>query len=283
MSDRGLFGGWVRPFGADLGPRFISSIILIPVTLLALLMGGIAFSLVVGVVFAGVYREYDGMVGMQKPGVLGNLISGSIVLIALAYPMAGPLALLLVGLVVGATALVLGGVARWWRLAGVAYVSAVVLAVLAMRGQGMDGVIAGMFLGAAIWLTDIGAYFAGRQFGGAKLSPDISPSKTWSGAIGGFAIGTLGALLIWVWFTTSAWWIGVLLAVTLSVVGQIGDLGESALKRYFRVKDSGDILPGHGGLMDRLDSLSLAALAVFAIGAMHAGLGNVAHGFLFWG
>lgn len=283
MSEPGLFGGWVRPFGADLGPRFISSIILIPVTLLALLWGGLAFSLVVGVVYAGVYREYDVMVAMRKPGLFSNLMAGSMVLVALAYSMAGPMALVLVALTIGLAALVFGGPARWWRLAGVAYMSLVVLAILAMRGQGMDGVIAGMFLGAAIWLTDIGAYFAGRQFGGAKLSPDISPSKTWSGAIGGFAIGTLGALLIWVWFTTSAWWIGILLAVILSVVGQVGDLGESALKRYFRVKDSGDILPGHGGLMDRLDSLSLAALAVFAIGAGHAGIASVAHGFLFWG
>lgn len=282
MSERPGAFRWLRPFGSDLGPRFISSIILIPVTLFALLLGGLAFSVVVGIAFAGFYREYDSMVRGRQPRLIGNALTGLVALGALAYPMGGPFATIIVGLVAAFFALFFGGRARWWRLPGLAYVFAVVLALLEMRGQGMQGVVAGMFLGAAIWLTDIGAYFAGRQLGGAKLSPDISPSKTWSGAIGGFALGTLGAVLIWLLFTPSHWWVGATLAVLLSVVGQAGDLGESALKRYFRVKDSGDILPGHGGLMDRLDSLSLAAITLFLIGVLHGGLGRVAEGFLVW-
>lgn len=287
MKERSLLGGWLRPFGSDLGPRFISSIILIPLTLFALVVGGLAFALVVGVAFAGFYREYDAMVMARTmpdgPPLLGNLLTGLVLLLALAHPMGGALAVLLVGAIGALIAAALGGEGRWWRFWGIFYVALVVLALLEMRGQDMQGVIAGLFLGAAIWLTDIGAYFSGRQFGGAKLSPDISPSKTWSGAIGGFALGTFGALVIWLIFTPSQWWIGVGLAIILSVVGQAGDLAESALKRYFRVKDSGDILPGHGGLMDRLDSLSLAALAMSAIGLAHGGLGHLARGFLFWG
>ena len=80
----------------------------------------------------------------------------------------------------------------------------------------------------------------------------------------------------------SPWWIGLVLSAALSVLGQVGDLAESAIKRRFRIKDSGDIIPGHGGLMDRLDSLTFGSLFMFAVGVLHAGFGAVAAGFLFW-
>jgi phosphatidate cytidylyltransferase len=86
-------------------------------------------------------------------------------------------------------------------------------------------------------MTDTGAFFAGRQFGGAKLNPEISPAKTWSGAIGGLITGSLAGLVVWVVATPSPWWIGVAIAATVSIAGQFGDLGESAIKRHFRIKD----------------------------------------------
>ena len=158
----------------------------------------------------------------------------------------------------------------------------VVLALLAVRGSGWDGFLAALFLGIVVWLTDTGAFFTGRQIGGERLAPDISPGKTWSGAIGGFAIGTLGGLVYWLFTTSSPWWIGLLLAAGISIIGQIGDLAESAIKRRFRIKDSGDIIPGHGGLMDRLDSLTFAALLVFVVGFAHAGYGAIASGIIRW-
>ena len=154
--------------------------------------------------------------------------------------------------------------------------------MLLLRGAGPEGIAVGVFLGAVIWLTDTGAFFTGRQVGGERLAPDISPSKTWSGAIGGLALGVTAGTMLWIVFTDSPWWIGLLISVALSILGQSGDLAESALKRRFRVKDSGDIIPGHGGLMDRLDSLTFGVLFLCALGLGHAGAGAVARGVLYW-
>lgn len=107
-----------------------------------------------------------------------------------------------------------------------------------------------------IWATDTGAYFTGRAFGKRKLWPEISPNKTVEGSIGGIVCALVVAL-IYQWFTDSFTSIPLLLVMTLvlSVVGQMGDLVESAFKRHYGVKDSGNLLPGHGGILDRFDSL----------------------------
>ncbi|HHS82992.1 MAG TPA: CDP-archaeol synthase, partial [Devosia sp.] len=138
------------------------------------------------------------------------------------------------------------------------------------------------FLGTTIWMTDTGAFFIGRQLGGAKLNPDISPAKTWSGALGGLFTGTLAGLVIWIIATPSPVWIGLVIAAAVSIAGQLGDLTESAIKRNFQIKDTSDVIPGHGGLMDRLDSLTFGALLVFAIGAVHLNLYWVAAGLMLW-
>lgn len=114
----------------------------------------------------------------------------------------------------------------------------------------------------AIWSTDTGAFFVGRAFGGRKLLPDVSPKKTVSGAFGGFLLAVVLTMLAGVlmmgynWHRLPAF---ALLGAVISVAGQTGDLVESALKRHYAVKDSGRLLPGHGGFLDRFDSLLLAA------------------------
>lgn len=268
---------------SDLAPRFLSALVLIPVTLACLYAGGIWFALLVGGVFAGVYREWEMMISYQKPGPLGLSLAGIVGLVAVAYVVLGVGAALLLSAGGAVAAVLLPGTARIWRVGGIVYLALVVIALMAIRGTGTPGLFAGLFLGFAVWLTDTAAFFTGRQVGGAKLSPDISPSKTWSGALGGLAIGALGAFLVWMFTTDSPWWIGALFAVTLSLLGQLGDLAESAVKRYFRIKDSGDIIPGHGGLMDRLDSLTIAAITMFCIGFFHSqDMGAIASGFLYW-
>jgi phosphatidate cytidylyltransferase len=270
------------PFGADLGPRIVSAVVLMPVSLFGLYLGGLWFALLVGGVFAGGHHEYQAMTGGRPPAVYDNILTAFVPLSAVGLALFGPLSgFLVVAFGVG-FALVAGGARRFWDAAGLIFFGAVVLALIQIRGVGLAGFYAGLFLGATVWLTDTGAYFTGRLLGGAKLSPDISPSKTWSGAIGGLATGTALALVVWILATPSPWWIGALFGIVLSIVGQIGDLAESGLKRRFRIKDSGGIIPGHGGLMDRLDSLSFATLALFAIGAWHAGWFRIAEGFLFW-
>ncbi len=272
----------VWPFGADLGPRIMSAAVLIPVTLFVLYLGGIWFALLVGGVFAGGHHEYQAMTGGRRPGLYDHTLTALVVVTAIASSLFGAgigAAVVVFGI---GFSLIAGGARRFWDSGGMLFFGAVVMALVAVRGTSIEGLYAGLFLGATVWLTDTGAYFAGRLFGGAKLSPDISPSKTWSGALGGLLIGTLLALVVWILATPSPWWLGAVFGVTLSIVGQIGDLAESGVKRRFRIKDSGDIIPGHGGLMDRLDSLSFATLALFLIGLWHTGWPSIATGFLVW-
>lgn len=271
-----------RRLWSDLGPRTISALVLVLITVVALYFGGIWFALLVGVVFAAAYREWEIMATGQALDVLGWVLVAAVAASAFIYVVAGAFG---TAAVIGAGVLVcmlLGQQTRIWRSGGLIYIGLVVIAVLLLRGSGSQGIFAGMFVAITVWMTDSAAFFTGRQVGGIKLSPEISPSKTWSGALGGLAMGTLGGSIIWQMTTPSAWWIGALLAALVSVSGQIGDLMESALKRRFRIKDSGDTIPGHGGVMDRLDSMSMALLVLLAIGLARGGLDGVASGILLW-
>ncbi len=116
-----------------------------------------------------------------------------------------------------------------------------------------------------IWSTDIGAYFAGKIIGGPKLAPSISPGKTWSGAIGGIISASITALIISVYMYDGINIALVSFFILCSVLGQLGDLLESKVKRYFKVKDSGNLLPGHGGFIDRLDSLVFIGFFLYAL------------------
>lgn len=266
----------------DLAPRIAVAAVLLPVTAMALFLGWIWFALLVGVAYVGVYREWEAMIAGGKVGMGANILAVFVGFTPIAFVLGGiwvAAGVSVAGIVVG---LFISGAPKIWRLGGQVFFGLVMLALLAIRGDDSAGIFAALFLAVAVWMTDTSAFFAGRQIGGAKLSPDISPSKTWSGAIGGLAAGALGALIVWVFASGSPWWIGLGLGALLSVLGQAGDLVESAVKRHFHLKDSGDILPGHGGLMDRLDSLTFAAIAVFLIGMVRLDVDNVALGFLIW-
>ena len=267
---------------ADLGPRLASAFVLLPLTAVTLYFGGFVFAAAVGAVFAGAYREWETMVTLKPLTPFGIFLIGLVWISAMLFPQWGPLASLALIAVGAVAALLRGGEGAVWRAGGVIYFGFVIVAVLGMRGATPLGIWAGVFLGIVIWLTDTGAFFTGRQLGGEKLAPGISPAKTWSGAAGGFLLGTLCGTAVWHFVTPSPWWIGLLLAGTMSILGQVGDLSESALKRHFRVKASGDIIPGHGGLMDRLDSVTFGVFFLFAVGALHFGPGAIAEGFLTW-
>ena len=271
-----------RRLWSDLGPRLISALVLIALVLVALYIGGYFFAAVVGAVFAGAYREWETMVSRAPLTPSGWVLIALVALSGLVYPLFGPLGTISVIAVACLLALGLRGEGMLWRVLGLVIYGAIIVAALAMRGDSMAGVWAGIYLGTVVWMTDSAAFFTGRQIGGEKLAPDISPSKTWSGALGGLALGTGAGLLLWILGTDSPWWIGLVLSAGISVLGQLGDLCESAIKRHFRIKDSGDIIPGHGGLMDRLDSLTFGILLVLLVGALHAGFGSVAEGLLFW-
>jgi phosphatidate cytidylyltransferase len=150
-------------------------------------------------------------------------------------------------------------------LSGAAYIALVTLSLLSLRHQPETGLQAMIWLLATVWATDIFAYIAGRSLGGPKLAPRLSPKKTWSGALGGLAAAMIvGACTAWFWTGGSV--IGVAMAgALLSVISQAGDLAESAVKRVVGVKDSGQLIPGHGGILDRVDALMAAAVAMAAI------------------
>lgn len=150
---------------------------------------------------------------------------------------------------------------------GLAYAGVPGIALLWLRLRPAIGLDDVLFLLLVVWMTDIGAYLVGRLIGGRKLAPVISPGKTISGALGGLAFGIIAGMI----FARGP--LAILPAAALSLVSQVGDLGESALKRRLGVKDSGRTIPGHGGLFDRLDGI-LAAAPVAALLALlaHGGL-----------
>lgn len=266
----------------DVGPRLASAVVLIAVVAGTLYLGSYVFASVVGAVYAGVYREWETMITRAPMTPLGWMLVIFVGLSGLAFPLWNFLGSFLVIGVAALVAFVVDREFALWRIAGLVLIGTVLMAVLAMRGNSDAGIIAGVYLGTVVWMTDSAAFFTGRQIGGEKLAPDISPSKTWSGALGGLALGTGAGLGVWLVATDSAWWIGLMLSATISILGQLGDLGESALKRHFRIKDSGHIIPGHGGLMDRLDSLTFGVILVLMLGGLHAGFGSVAEGLLYW-
>ena len=153
--------------------------------------------------------------------------------------------------------------ASLWPLIGVFYVIMPCVALVWIRAEPGDGRALVIFLMAAVWATDIGAYLIGRALGGPRLAPKISPGKTWSGTAGGVICGTLVCALLGLFgIGNGPEWLLALIGAGLSVSTIIGDLAESAFKRYFGVKDSGGYIPGHGGILDRLDGMIFATVAL---------------------
>ena len=136
------------------------------------------------------------------------------------------------------------------------YVGIGIYFLIEIRGDDMDGLIHLLYVLLIIWSTDTGAYFIGRAFGKHKLWPHISPKKTIEGSIGGIVIAVIIAVIFkYITQFKGSLFLVIVVTILMSIVAQIGDLVESAIKRYYGVKDSGNILPGHGGILDRFDSL----------------------------
>ncbi|HVY20149.1 MAG TPA: phosphatidate cytidylyltransferase [Bauldia sp.] len=168
-----------------------------------------------------------------------------------------------------------------WIGGGVVYAALLLLPALVLRSDVQLGMQAILFLFAVVWTTDVFGYFGGRAIGGPKLAVTISPSKTWSGAVSGIA-GTAVVIALGAPLLTSRPVPLVAVAVLLSAVSQVGDLGESALKRKFGVKDASRLIPGHGGVMDRIDGFWAAALCGTLVGILRGGFAAPAQGLLIW-
>lgn len=275
---------------SDLMPRVGSALVLMAVALAAVMAGGVIFALLVAAGAAMTAHEWTRMSGpftVRRLGLAVVFLAGGLVLLAAFQGAMTALGLLAAALVVMGLAQVVESKAVW-AAGGLAYaalpgIAAVVLRGTAPAGELSPGLVAIAFLFAVVWATDSGAYFAGRALGGPKLWPAVSPKKTWSGAIGGIAAAVAVGLLLQAFAGGGSLATAAVVAVVLSVVSQAGDLAESAMKRHFGVKDSGSLIPGHGGLMDRIDGLAVALVAALGMGAVAAGgLGLAGEGLLSW-
>jgi phosphatidate cytidylyltransferase len=152
----------------------------------------------------------------------------------------------------------------WWSAGGVFYGGLPAIALIWLRGDPAFGLLAVLYLFAVVWTTDTAAYGFGRWLGGPKLAPRISPKKTWAGLLGGtISAAAVGAAFGWGAGLPLAW--TAALGAVLAFVSQMGDLGESGVKRSFGIKDSSRLIPGHGGVLDRIDGLIFAAIAAGAL------------------
>lgn len=238
---------------SDLATRSVVGAGLIAVALAALLGGGVWLWLLTSLAAMLMLGEWCDLAGVDRQPKRLTLFAACVPLAIMApAPLASGASFLAIGLVAGA-GFFATIVTRNPRLGtGIAYVALPAIALIFLRGE-PNGVLLTLWTLATVWTTDIGAYFAGRSIGGPKLAPSVSPNKTWAGLIGGvlsaFALGLI------LWRTAGLPLQLACASPILAVIAQIGDLYESALKRQAGVKDSGKLLPGHGGVMDRLDGL----------------------------
>lgn len=260
----------------ELRLRIISGAALAAVVLVATWAGGTAFRLLAVAISLLVYYEWSTITRLAEVDFRGNAFGWAATIAAGAMTFLGEAELAVVT-VFAATAVSILHVLIFkrslWLPGGIAYAGLTALSLSAIRADDAIGLIAMLFVFAVVWATDILAYFVGRAIGGPKLAPSISPGKTWSGAIGGTVSAVVaGSALYLSFFPWNGLWIPFI-ALVLSVFSQVGDLFESFIKRRFGVKDSSRLIPGHGGVMDRVDGLVFACFAAFLIGlaAMFAG------------
>ncbi len=271
----------------DLRKRVLSAAVLGPAAVLCIWLGAELWTALMALAAAILTWEWVHLCGRRTrsfPGLavpVFVLAAGALAVVERPY-----LALGVLGLGFAATWAMAAAAGRWPRrprvpqqpagrlAAGVLYIGLAGVALIELRHDNAAGLANVLFLFLVVWASDIGAYMAGRALGGPKLAPAVSPNKTWSGALGGLlfamAVGTAVALLL---APGSFAMEAALVAAVLSVAAQAGDLLESAIKRHFKVKDTSSLIPGHGGLLDRLDGV-LAAAPVALLMALALGYGR---------
>lgn len=249
--------------GRDLGPRLVTGIAMAAVGGAAIWLGGWAFMALVLTACLAIAWEWGRLVRGAEADLVLAAHAGT-VMAAVALTFTGLVMPAVVAVLIGLILVAVMAFGQRMRLStlGVLYASLPAIALIWLRNDGAAGLYAVLLLVLIVVATDIGAYFAGRLIGGPKLAPRISPNKTWAGLLGGMA-GAGGAAAAFA--SQHAGMSAVRLAImgaVLALIAQAGDLGESALKRAFAVKDTSALLGAHGGVMDRLDGLVTASIAL---------------------
>jgi len=260
--------------------RVVAALVLAPLAIAIAYAGGWLWLGLVTLAAIGLYVEWLMIVGARTPRVMAAgivTLFGAAVWLGIGR-IGATYVIVALGVIVAA---MLSPHRRGWAALGGCYAFAALIASVAVRLDQVWGFTALMFVLLIVWVTDIGGYFAGRGIGGPKLWPRVSPKKTWAGAIGGF----VASLVIAAGFVASG--LGktgplLLLGAALSIASQLGDLFESAVKRRFGVKDSSQLIPGHGGLMDRLDGFVAAVVMAAIFGFLRGGVDGVGRGLMVW-
>ena len=268
-------------FGSDLKPRVAAAAVMGSLALATAWIGGFIFALFWWLASIVLLWEWQRLVGgarLPERVAAGALAAALAALFALNNSLAGVGA----ALVLGALALgwLAGPRARTWAAAGAVYAGALVASLVLLRLSPSFGRAAILWLFAVVWGADIAAYFAGRLIGGPKLWPSVSPGKTWAGAIVGALMGAVLGLMLVGWTNRIA--ALFVLGLVTAIVSELGDLFESALKRRFGVKDSSGLIPGHGGLMDRLDAFVAASIFAAAVAGLNSRGSFIASGMFRW-
>jgi len=257
---------------SGLRTRLLSALVLLPAAVAVVLLGGWLFAAAVAALAVLMLAEWMGMVGEAEGAMQRAALPGAALAVAVLAMQAGwtaaAFALLAAAGVAVAALRPAGGP---WGGLGILWIGLPCVLAVWLREHVPNGGWAVLWVLATVWAMDSGAYFAGRRFGGPLLAPRISPKKTWSGLLGGLAAAGLagavaGSLAGGALLATAA------LSVLLAGVSHVGDLAESAVKRHFHRKDSGTLIPGHGGVLDRMDAQLFALPCAALLAALNGGM-----------
>jgi len=259
--------------GSALGARIASALVMVPVALAIVWYGGPWIAGLAALAAAVMAWEWGRLVGRASTLTDSLLLAGIAALPVLLGAYVTPWFGLLVGLAGILLLHRLAGsrnAAPIWTAAGLAWIIGPCIGFVWLRSE-PAGTATLFWLLAVVWAIDTAAYIAGKTIGGPKLAPRISPKKTWAGLIGGLLAAILVGLAAALIVGSDKIWQVALLSGALAIVEQIGDMAESFAKRRFGVKDSGNLIPGHGGLLDRLDGMLAVVVAVVILSLVTGG------------
>ena len=266
---------WADRFDDSLRVRALSAAALGPLVLLAAYVGGYAFDAVLAVMAWVAIWEWIRLVAPGCSTSISLFAQASLFAVLIAAGSSGPWTALVVLAALVPTLWIAATLARQRNrraiAAGLPYIGLACISFMWLRHQAEEGQWLTIWVLIVVWATDVGGYLVGRSIGGYRLAPRISPNKTWSGLGGGVVAATLAAALIAMAAGAHSPAIAGGLGAVCALVAQGGDLLESAVKRHYGAKDSGDLIPGHGGMLDRVDGV-MAAVPVLTV--FHATIGG---------